>query len=310
MGYIAITKKGPIEVDKVSECIIILNSRKNYVFFELEISAEIESLSNNHSLSIYVPGKISALQSGKKITNTLFFLEWYYSQKNISRNKGNRLNINGKNTEIIFPDIESTYNSENNVTVITLSLEATLNDYDLVDSFHIYFTYETTQNISKTFGTLTVQSRYFDRKECPFGDFFENTVLKGDISTPKKMYCWFISKPTFYLDDYSNFENSQPRDIRIIEPTYLKMLANINWFYRFITKSKCKLFGYPQVINWKFGVSDISFEQSYKRHNKWDEIRLFATFKGFELSSIFIIVASLSSVFALLFYLIEKLWQS
>lgn len=309
MGYIAITKKGRLVVDKTSEC-IILGNRKNYVFFELEVSISPTDHSNDEEfISIYVPGKIKKVASGQKITNSLFFFEWYYSQKKIIRQQSNKFEINGKLTEIISPQLKSSYNHENNVTEISLDFTASLhNKNSTSQSYHIFFTYETKQNITKTFGTLTVQSRYFDRKECPFGNFFENTVLNGEVNCPSSMYCWIISKPAFYLDNYSSFTNSQPRDIRIIEPTYLRMLNNKSKISRAITRLNCYCFGYPQVINWSFRNSDITFDKSYLEKGKWDEIRLIATFKGYELSSLFILVASISSIIALVAYLIEKLW--
>ncbi len=308
MGYIAISKKGDLAVDKTSECIII-GRRASYVFFELEISPN-SLLDGEESIHIYVSGKIKKLKNAKKITNSLFFFEWYYSQKKVARQQGNKFEINDKTTEVIYPQLTFTYNCENNVTDICLNFE---NIFDkkssLNQSYHIFFTYETKQNISKTFGTLSVQSRYFDRKECPFGNFFENTVLNGEVNSPTNMYCWVISKPGFYLENYSDFKNSQPRDIRIIEPTYLKLLQNKSRISVILTRIKCYCFGYPQVINWNFRSPDISFNDSYQNMNKWDEIRLIATFKGFEMSSLLILITTIGSVIALIDYIFGKLWH-
>ena len=312
MGYIAITSDKQIEIEKISDCIvlgstIIPGCSANYVFFELEGMLPEADSGPNFKISIYVPGKISILKQGSNVTNNPNFSEWYYSQKAMVRKQGGILNLNGIDTMLLTPCLESSYNKHNNVTEIILGFLSDQARRDQCTRWMACFTFETSHNLSKTFGTVTIQSRYYDRKECPYGDFFENTVLSGVILSPKSIYCWMIAKPGCYLANYTNFGLTQPRDIRIIEPAYIEILSNKPWYKRCLLKAACWILGYPQVINWRLDKNLITFRDSYREHKKWDEIRLFATFKGFELSSVFIALSAIASLLGFIFYVIEKL---
>lgn len=173
MGFIAITGNNSIDVETISDC-IVLSGRKSYVFVEIQFNLPETLSAGDYTVSIYVSGKIGRLRDGKSITDSRFFSEWYYSQKALVRKRGGVLEINGTDVQVTHPILQNHFNRDNNVTEIRLSIAngTPQSGKRLV----CFLTYETSQNLSKTFGTVTLQSRYYDRKECPFGQFFENMM--------------------------------------------------------------------------------------------------------------------------------------
>lgn len=309
MGYFAITSNQPLEVAKTSETIFINNSA-TYTFYEMEVVSTVNAdvfPRGKYILTMIIPGRISMAIDGNAIYSDQEFLPWYYSQKRLKfEGSGNRFIMNGKYTKVIDPKIERKYDKKINISTITI--EFNYDDYDGgkasddVSSIHLFFTAACKGQVVKQKGNIFVESRYFDKKLCPRGDYFDTQVLNAKVIYVKSIYCWFIVPKGYIASDYSDFEHS-PRDARIIEREYNILLNNRNWLRRKFNLLTDIFMGRPQVINWKI-KDKITFNDDHSQFGKWNEIRLFVSCTGFPLTTLFWYVTGVSSIIGLLVTLI------
>lgn len=310
MGYFAITSKQPLEVAKTSETVFINNS-DTYTFYEMEVVSTINANvfpRGKYIIKMIIPGKISMAKDGNAIYSDQEFLPWYYSQKKLKPDgNGNRFEMNGKFTKVIDSTIASEYDNKNKISTISISFD--YDDFDDgkgsddVSSLHVFFTAACKGQVVKQKGSYFVESRYFDKKLCPKGDYFDTQVLKGKVLYVKRIYCWFIVPKGYIASDYSNFDH-QPRDARIIEREYNILLNNLNWFRRKYNLLTDFFMGRPQVINWIIDGNKITFNTNHLQFGKWDEIRLFVSCSGFPLTTFFWYITGVSSVIGLLVALV------
>ena len=305
MGYFAITSdNSDLRIKKTSETIFV--RRKNsIVFFEIEIE-NLENLPESGSIDIiiYFPRKLKKVKSGEKIVEDEQFFNWYYSQKKISSHKEQTFLINDTNSQIVFPTIKSQYDKNNDLTKLSLTFAYKNIKKNKVETLHSFFTFHF-NNVISSFGSIFVESRFFDRKICPKGNYFDNIVLHDSILEVKTIYNWFIAPHNHIAHDYTAYGIYLPRDARIIEKHYDLLLKNESIYFIIKNKFKDYIFGRPQVINWV--VKDIMFFENYTKYSKWDEIRLFVAYSGIPFKSLFIYISSISSILGFVLYILSEI---
>ena len=315
MGYLAITSSSSrIQIKKTSETIFIKKSR-NYVFFEMEVCSNSDDdyfTEEDFIINIYLPGKIKNIGDARYVLEDTAFLPWYYSQKKIdvsNNDTGHRFTLNGEPTRIVKGNPLIEYNRASNVSSILLRPEFCSNESAPVKSIHLFFSFwEPAQTVSHR-GTLISESRYFDRKLCPIGTNFINSVLSGNICKVKNIYCWFVLPQGYMAIDYSNFDNTNPKDARIIEKEYNVLLNGLSFPSRLFIKLKDKLKGRPQVIRWNIRERQITYNESLEDPGKWDEIRLFISSTSYPLWGTFIFVATTASIISLAMYIFSSIFM-
>lgn len=306
MGYFAITSdNSELVIKKTSETLFV-RRKDSIVFFEIEIE-NIENLPENGEINIiiYFPRKLKDVRSGEKIVEDEKFFNWYYSQKKITQNKEQTFLINDTKSQIVFPVINSQYDKNNDLTKLSLTFNYRNIKKNKVKTLHSFFTFHF-KNVISSFGSVFVESRFFDRKICPKGDYFDNIVLHDSVLEVKSIYNWFIAPHNHIAHDYTSYGIYLPRDARIIEKNYDLLLNNESFIFIIKNKIKDYLFGRPQVINWM--VKDIKFFENYTKLGKWDEIRLFVAYSGIPFKSLFLYVASISSILGFVLYILAEIF--
>lgn len=303
MGYFAITSKQPLEVAKSSETIFIKRST-TYTFYEIEVvhkDSRAAFKRGEYEITLIIPGEIFKFKDGHAIHSVQEFLPWYYSQKTLNPSgNGNRFEMNGKHTKIVDPIVTSTFDPDINIS--KLNVKFIYDDAPSsveISSIHLFFTAACKGQVIRQNGNIYLESRYFDKKLCPKGNYFDTQVLPNCPIYVKRIYCWFIVPKGFIASDYSDFEH-QPRDSRIIEPEYNILLNNLNFVRKKLNLFTDWLMGRPQVINWVINEDKITFNQNHEQFGKWDEIRLFVSCTGFPISTFFWYTTGVSSVIGLL----------
>lgn len=303
MGYLAITSEdNDLQVDKTSETIFI-EGKKSYTFFELELTTNNDDGFENDEIEIkaILPGKAYNFNNAKEIISDRNFIPWYYSQKYISSaGTSQKILMNNRATKISTPEIKAEYDKKNDLTVATISISINAKNHSEIDSIHIFFTYKSKGQVINQRGSIYAESRYFDKKQCPKGDYFENTIIDGKILRVNKIYCWFVVPKGFVASDYTSFGKFHPRDSRIIEREYNILYNGRHFGKKSINKITDYLKGRPQVINWVIPEKNITFNDNYSVVGKWDEIRLFVSCSGFPLETLFIYSSGFASIIALI----------
>lgn len=299
MGYIAITSRcSDIEILKTSETLFV-GHRYVYTFFELEVGPKQGNVFNRKdiSLTIAIKGKVKKAHSARGIITKPSFLPWYYSQKKIvCKGPGMWLQMNDKDTKIVDCSVDVQYNINNGVSLCRLNLTYDPKPDEPVSSIHTFFTFISKEQVVSHRGSILSESRYFDRKLCPKGEYFENVVLQDPIVPIRRIYCWFVIPKTYIATDYTSFGSLYPRDARIAEQEYDVLLQNGSCLCRVWNWISTKLFGRPQIMNWVLGEEQITFNLNYKEIGKWDEIRIFVACSGFPLGTLFLYIAGIASI--------------
>lgn len=299
MGYFAITSDvDDLVVAKTSESIFV-RSRSSYCFFELELKNKIQQhmATGEYVVSVVIPGKVSGVKNAERVLQDSSFLPWYYSQKNlIQAGAGMRLKMNGYHTKIIISKVKAKYDKRNKVSQVEIRMNYNQDPQNPVDSLHTFFTFKFHGNVVSHRGSKFAESRYFDKKLCPKGDFFDNVILDKKLLDINRIYCWFIMPKGFLANDYTSFNHCSPRDVRLIEKEYNVLLNDKMFIKRFWNRFTDILQGRPQVINWRLEENQISFNKSQREVGKWDEVRLFVSCEGFALTTTFLLLTGLASL--------------
>jgi hypothetical protein len=309
MGYLAITSQEPdLVVEKTSETIFI-EGKRTFTFFEIEFvfNGQSEVDSRSFQVSIIIPGKVLRTQEARAILDDPSFLPWYYSQKAVrSEGAGMRLSMNDRHTTIVPCQVCAHYDRRNAISQIDVAI-----DYQRIEgrstySLHTFFCVEAVGHVNRQRGNLFAESRYFDRKLCPKGDFFVNTILRNNVAPVRCIYCWFVMPKGYIANDYTTYGSFAPRDARIIEKEYNVLLNSRPFVKRLFNRLWDAVYGRPQVINWVIKEGAISFNKNYKSFGKWDDIRLFVSSSGFPLGSFFLYAAGFASIVGVMISLFVK----
>lgn len=309
MGYFAITSDmKDLVVAKTSETIFI-GSRSTYCFFELELKKKERNdkekndmVTGEYTVSIVIPGRVTSTTNAERILQDPSFLPWYYSQKKLMQaGAGMRLKMNDYFTKIVIPEVSTKYDKKNNVSQLEIRINYNQGQQEPVHSLHTFFTLESLGNVVSHRGSTFAESRYFDKKLCPKGDFFDNVILASTILDIHRIYCWFIIPKGYLANDYTSFNHCSPRDVRLIEKEYNVLLNGKSFFKRQWNRLTDIVQGRPQVINWVLDKHPICFYKNQTEIGKWDEIRLFVSCAGFPLKTIFLLLAGVSSIIGVFF---------
>jgi hypothetical protein len=299
MGYLAITSKiAGIVVDKTSETIFIERG-KTYCFFEFELKSKEggQLKSGKYVVSIIIPGRVKHVANAGSVVHDPCFVNWYYSQKKITTaGTGMRIFMNDYFTRIVSSEVDAQYDRRNRISTVNLSFDYEATPEEPVTSIHTFFTFACRGNVIIQRGNIYAESRYFDKKLCPKGDYFHNVVLGDNILEVNRIYCWFVIPKGFLASDYTSFPPLVPRDAHIAEKEYNILLNGRSRIKRWGNKIADKFFGRPQVVNWRVEQKNITFFRNYQDIGKWDEIRLFVSCSGFPLRVFFLYFAGIASI--------------
>lgn len=309
MGYLAITsQESNLVVEKTSETIFIEGER-TFTFFEIELilTDQPHIPSCDLQVSVMIPGKVLRSNDARSILRDPSFIPWYYSQKSVqAAGSGMRLRMNDRYTTIVPCQVHARYDRRNDISQVDVHVCYQKVEGKPVNSLHTFFCVEALGHVKRQRGNLFAESRYFDKKLCPKGDFFENTLLQSNVLQIRRIYCWFIMPKGYIANDYTSFGLFVPRDARIIEREY-NVLLNGRSFMRRLSNRICDaIYGRPQVINWVISKGAISFNNNYRNLGKWDEIRLFVSSAGFPLKTIFLYAAGFASIVGALVALLGR----
>ncbi len=293
MSYYAITGNQKIIITKTCETIKI-GKCKVSCFFELEFKPNMGGTHDDIVINLYLPGKIK-YNEVSSVINSNGFYNWYYSQKNIELKSKSKITLNNDNVKILTPIYENIFDKNNQITNLSLKIDKK-NIETNIDRYVIFFEYFGTKQTSQNGGQIFFESRYFDKKYCPDGMFLEKQILEGNILEVQSIYCWCLLPFGYFLNNFTSFNNFEPRDVRRIEDKFYKFFK-----LSLLEKKNKFIYGNQQVINWKISSDQITFFNSYQNDNKWDEIRLFLNCEYFPLKRG---VAILSVLFTILGFLV------